>query len=43
MVNPQKVIDYVPKEYKKRIFVIAGGGHDIANTHAKEIINIIKR
>jgi pimeloyl-ACP methyl ester carboxylesterase len=23
MVNPQKVIDYVPKEYKKRIFVIA--------------------
>ena len=22
MVNPQKVIDYVPKEYKKRIFVI---------------------
>jgi pimeloyl-ACP methyl ester carboxylesterase len=43
MVNPQKVIDYVPKEYKKRIFVIAGGGHDIANTHAKEIINIIER
>jgi pimeloyl-ACP methyl ester carboxylesterase len=43
MVNPQKVIDYVPKEYKKRIFVIPGGGHDIANTHAKEIINIIKR
>ena len=43
MVNPQKVIDSVPKEYKKRIFMIPGGDHDIANTHAKEILNIIRK
>lgn len=43
MVNPEKVINSLSKEYKKRVFVIPGGTHDIANTHAKEILQIIKR
>ena len=43
MVNPSKVIESVPKEYKKRIFMIPGGDHDIANTHAKEILDIIRK
>ena len=43
MVNPFKVIETVPDEYKKRIFMITGGNHDIANTHFKEILDIIRK
>jgi pimeloyl-ACP methyl ester carboxylesterase len=41
MVNPQKVIKSVKKEFKNRIVLIDGGGHDIANTHTSELIQII--
>lgn len=43
MVNPELVINSFDKEYKKCIHVITGGGHDIANTHPKEILNIMKK
>ena len=41
-VNPLYVYDNVSNQLKKRITIIDGGGHDIANTHIKEIMNIIK-
>lgn len=41
MVNPNRVLDNINKEYKDRIFLIKDGGHDIANTHVKEIMEII--
>ena len=43
MVNPYKVFDSVSNKYKSRISFIDGGGHDIANTHTKELINIINK
>lgn len=43
MVNPGYVIKSVPTEYKNCINVIEGGKHDIANTHAKDLIKIISR
>ena len=42
MVNPQKVLSTVNKQFKDRISIIEGGGHDIANTHTSELIKIIK-
>lgn len=41
MVNPKRVIETINKKYKDNIYLIEGGGHDIANTHVKEIIEII--
>ena len=41
MVNPNEVIDSVNDNFKKRISFIDGGGHDIAQTHTKELIRII--
>lgn len=43
IVNPQFVYDSLDKDYKKRVFFIDGGGHDIANTHSKEIVSIISK
>lgn len=43
MVNPELVINSLDKEHKKCIHVINGGGHDIANTHSKEIVSIISK
>ncbi len=43
MVNPNYVINNIPIEYKKCIKVIQGGGHDIANTNSKEIVDIIDK
>jgi esterase/lipase len=43
MVNPQLVYDSLDKDYKKRVYFIDGGGHDIANTHSKEIVSIISK
>ena len=40
-VNPIKVIENVSSDMKKKITVIEGGGHDIANTHREELIGII--
>lgn len=41
MVNPKGVIDYFNDEYKKRIQMIEGGGHNIGSTHPKQLIEII--
>ena len=41
MVNPNKVLSTVNSNFKERIAIINGGGHDIANTHTKEVIDII--
>lgn len=41
MVNPNRVLENINKKYKDRIFLIKDGGHDIANTHVKEIMEII--
>lgn len=41
MVNPQYVISKVNAEYRNCISLIAGGGHDIANTHTEEVIKLI--
>ena len=43
MVNPKLVISSLPEEYKKQIYVIDGGGHDIANTHPDKLIEIIDK
>lgn len=40
-VNPLYVYNNVSNKFKKRISIIDGGGHDIANTHTDEIISII--
>ena len=40
-VNPKKVIETVPKELKKQIHLISQGGHDIANTHTEELVELI--
>ena len=41
MVDPNRMINSVDSNIKERIHVIPNGGHDIANTHTKEIIDII--
>ena len=41
MVNPKKVIETVPEELKKQIHLISQGGHDIANTHTEELVELI--
>ncbi len=43
MVNPMKLKQNVSPKYQKRIAFIDGGGHDIANSHPKEIIAYIKK
>ncbi|MBR3198504.1 MAG: alpha/beta hydrolase [Bacilli bacterium] len=42
MVNPKYVIDNIPKELKENVYTIKNGGHNIAKTHPKEIIDILK-
>lgn len=42
MVNPQKTIMELPKEYQKRIKLIKNGKHDIANSHPDKIVSLIK-
>lgn len=41
MVNPKRVLEDINNNYKEKIHIIKDGGHDIANTHVKEIIEII--
>lgn len=41
MVDPNRMINESNQKIKKKIKVIQNGGHDIANTHTKELINII--
>lgn len=41
MVNPNQVIQELNDLFKTRISIINEGKHDIANTHTKELINII--
>lgn len=41
MVNPSLVYNSVNNNYKKNIHFIKNGGHDIANTHTMELIEII--
>lgn len=42
MVNPNKMLSIVSNTVKRRIKFIKNGEHDIANTHTKEVVNIIK-
>lgn len=42
MVNPHQVKEFLPKNYKSRVKMIMGGGHNIGQTHYKEIIKLIK-
>ncbi|MBQ6840645.1 MAG: alpha/beta hydrolase [Bacilli bacterium] len=42
MVNPHMVLEYLPRDYKKRVKMISNGGHNIGKTHYKEIIKLIK-
>ena len=41
MVNPDKMLTMVDSNIKNRIRFVAGGGHNIVNTHTKELVNII--
>ena len=41
MVNPSRVLNEVNNDFKKRISLIDGGGHNIAVTHCKELIDLI--
>ena len=41
MVNPKGVINYLPKEYEKRIKLIINGDHNIGQSHYEEIVKII--
>ncbi len=41
MVDPKGVIETVRPEIRERINLISGGGHDIANTNTKELVDII--
>lgn len=43
MVNPSRVLNNINEEYKDVIYLIKDGGHDIANTNVKEIMDIIKK
>ena len=41
MVNPKKVIETVSDDFKDRISVIDGGGHNISVTHTDQLISLI--
>lgn len=41
MVDPKRMVQIVSDKVRKRIRFIKGGGHDIANTHTQELIDII--
>ena len=41
MVNPHKLYELSDEDIKKRIRFIKNGGHDIANTHTEQLIDII--
>ena len=41
MVDPNRMLKLVDTNIKNRIHIITGGGHDIANTHTKELVYII--
>lgn len=41
MVEPSRVLKCVDEDHKKCIHMIENGGHDIANTHAIDIMDII--
>ncbi|MCI9586176.1 MAG: alpha/beta hydrolase [Bacilli bacterium] len=42
MVDPENVISYLNDEYKKRVQMIEGGGHNIGSTHPKQLVKTIK-
>lgn len=41
MVNPHRLYELSDKDIKKRIKFIKNGGHDIANTHTEQLMDII--
>ena len=41
MVNPHRLYELSNEDIKKRIKFIKNGGHDIANTHTKELVDIV--
>ncbi len=41
MVDPDRMLKLANSNIKNRIHLITGGGHDIANTHTKELVDII--
>ena len=41
MVDPNRMLKIVDSNIKNRIHLITGGGHDIANTNTKELVDII--
>ncbi len=41
MVNPHKLYELSSQDIRERIKFIKNGGHDIANTHTKQILEII--
>lgn len=41
MVDPDRMLKLANSNIKNRIHLITGGGHDIANTHTKQLVNII--
>jgi len=43
MVDPNRMLKIVDSNIKKRIHIISGGSHDIANTHTEELVSIIKK
>ncbi|MBR6073391.1 MAG: alpha/beta hydrolase [Bacilli bacterium] len=43
MVNPNYVINNLDEEHKKRVYMVDGGSHDIANSHPDDIISILTR
>ena len=43
MVDPDRMLSCVKPEVKKNINIISDGGHDIANTHTAELMNIIDK
>lgn len=42
MVDPESVINYLNTEYKERVQIIEGGGHNIGGTHPKQLVKTIK-
>ena len=43
VVNPELVLNSVPKEYKKRIYFIKDADHNLVNDYAKDIVSIISK
>ena len=41
MVDPDRMLKLANSNIKNRIHLITGGGHDIANTHTKQLVDII--